>query len=133
MSWSLIIKYWCNGYNRNIIDKKAYRNPCVTWNRPDMVSTFIRFHNILWKKKRKKKHKNFTLLCKRIFQSWLYNKIGSNLYTSLLTHIEAKGTRALSIEKTRVFVHVAKLKQLFFNLFYYVLIHVFIYNTCTNM
>lgn len=84
-------------------------------------------------KKKKKKHKNFTLLCKRIFQSWLYNKIGSNLYTNLLTHIEAKGTRALSIEKTRVFVHVAKLKQLFFNLFYYVLIHVFIYNTCTYM
>lgn len=82
---------------------------------------------------KKKTQEFYTQLCKRIFQSWLYNKIGSNLYTSLLTHIEAKGTRALSIEKTRVFVHVAKLKQLFFNLFYYVLIHVFIYNTCTNM
>lgn len=33
---------------------------------------------------------------------------------SILTHIEAKGTGALPIEKARVFVHVAKLKQLGF-------------------
>lgn len=33
--------------------------------------------------------------------------------TSILTHIEAEGTRALSIEKARIFEHVAKLKQFF--------------------
>lgn len=37
---------------------------------------------------------------------------------SILTHIEAEGTRALPIEKARIFEHVAELKQFFFNHIY---------------
>lgn len=42
---------------------------------------------------------------------------------SILTHIEAEGTRALPIEKARIFEHVAELKQFF--------LIISIYNKCT--
>lgn len=47
-----------------------------------------------------------------------WNQHDYEFVCSILTHIEAKGTRALPIEKARIFEHVAELKQ-------------FIYNKCT--